>query len=73
MASAAMVKPASADGLRVAASSPRAVPARRRFRGLVVRAATVVSPKVMMIARLAQLLSKFVLVLCCTVHLVVRV
>uniref|UniRef100_A0ACD5Y4Y3 Uncharacterized protein n=1 Tax=Avena sativa TaxID=4498 RepID=A0ACD5Y4Y3_AVESA len=45
VASAAMVKPASADGLRIPASSSRAAPTGRRFRGLVVRAATVVSPK----------------------------
>uniref|UniRef100_M8B0Y4 20 kDa chaperonin, chloroplastic n=1 Tax=Aegilops tauschii TaxID=37682 RepID=M8B0Y4_AEGTA len=47
VASAAMAKPALADGLRVpASSSARPVPTGRRLRGLVVRAATVVSPKI---------------------------
>ncbi|KAF7108304.1 hypothetical protein CFC21_108797 [Triticum aestivum] len=41
-----MAKPALADGLRIpTSSSARPVPTGRRLRGLVVRAATVVSPK----------------------------
>lgn len=44
VASAAVAKPSSLDGLRVPPSL--AVSRGRRFRGLVARAATVVSPKV---------------------------
>uniref|UniRef100_A0A8R7UIC1 20 kDa chaperonin, chloroplastic n=1 Tax=Triticum urartu TaxID=4572 RepID=A0A8R7UIC1_TRIUA len=50
VASAAMAKPALADGLRIpTSSSARPVPTGRRLRGLVVRAATVVSPKLLQI------------------------
>ena len=47
VASVAMAKPASLDGLRVPPQPSLAVSrGRRGSRGLVVRAATVVSPKV---------------------------
>ena len=45
VASAAMAKPVSLDGLRVPPQPSLAVSRGRRSRGLVVRAATVVSPK----------------------------
>lgn len=45
VALAPVAKPASVDGLRIPQLSSHAVSRSRKFRGLVVRAATVVSPK----------------------------